>query len=42
MPNWEREAFLANLIEMAALGTGRIRDIAAWRKAWADAGNMDP
>ncbi len=32
--------YLADLVEMMSLGTGRIRDVPAWRAAWAEAGTL--
>lgn len=32
--------YLTDLVELMALGTGRVRDVAAWRKAWAEAGRL--
>jgi hypothetical protein len=41
LPNWAHEDLLANLVESAALATGRIRDLAGWRAAWAEAGDLE-
>ncbi len=41
LPHWVHEDFLADLVESAALATGRIRDLAGWQKAWAEAGELE-